>query len=117
MDAATVPPALAAQLGPKATLGLVEVLSEAKNECVEHVMTQSVERFERRLVEEISKVRIEIVQGNAALRQETAALGHGLRREMAAHRVEFLKWSFIFWIGQVVAVAGVVSALLRAAGR
>jgi hypothetical protein len=28
-----------------------------------------------------------------------------------------LKWSFVFWIGQVVAMAGLMSFMLRGAGR
>lgn len=102
MEATAVPAALAERLGPAATRGLVELLDGSEDSCVEHVMTQSAERFERRLVEEISKLRIEMVQGMTAIRQE-----------MADQRFELLKWSFLFWIGQVVAVG----TLLRLTGR
>lgn len=124
MDASAVPFALAERLGPEATIGLVDLLGAAEQECTEQVMTQSFERFERRLVEEISKLRvemtgeisklrIEMVQGDSALRHEVAALGTGLRQEMANQRFDLLKWSFLFWIGQVVAIA----TLLRMSGR
>jgi hypothetical protein len=70
------------------------------------------DRFERRLTEETSKLRVEMAQGFGAVRQELASglaavrqemaagLG-GLRQEMAEQRVELLKWAFLFWAGQL----------------
>jgi hypothetical protein len=36
------------------------------------------------------------------------------RLDLANLRVELLKWSFLFWIGQVAALSAVFSLLLRA---
>lgn len=91
MDVAAVPLALRARLGEEATEGLVTLLVVAEKECTTKVMNDSVERFERRLVEELSTVRIELAQ----------------------LRVDLLRWSFAFWIGQVVAVATIVGVMLR----
>ena len=120
MDAGAVPTVLADRLGPEATGELIELFAVAERECVEQVMARSVERFERRLTEEISLLRIEMVRGDSALREE---IGHlrvemhqemtGLRQEMASQKFDLLKWSFLFWIGQVVAIA----TLLRISGR
>ena len=82
------------------------------------------DRFERRLTDETTKVRLEMVQGFAALRQEmTAGLSElrqemtagfaALRQEIAETRVELLKWTFVFWVGQLVALAGFLAILLR----
>lgn len=94
-------------------------------------MDGSDERYERRLVEETSKLRVElagvevrltdrIAQSEGTLRQELHALDVRMEREMGATRSEFgalrsdvIKWSFAFWIGQVVAMAAIMSALLR----
>ena len=76
-------------------------------------MDAIAERFERRLVEEVSKLRIEMVQGHSALRHDMATLRTDLRYELADQRFDLLKWSFLFWIGQVVAIA----TLLRLTGR
>jgi hypothetical protein len=92
-------------------------------------------RFERRLVEEISSLRlemaqqgsglrlemaqqgaglrVEMAQQGADLRQEMNQLAAGLRAEMAAGRVELIRWSFLFWVGQVIAIGGVMGVLLR----
>jgi hypothetical protein len=37
-----------------------------------------------------------------------------LRLEMAELRFELLKWSFLFWIGQLAAFTGVLALMLRA---
>ena len=37
----------------------------------------------------------------------------GLRGEVAANRFDMLRWAFIFWVGQVVATAGIIGLLLR----
>ena len=82
------------------------------------------ERFERRLTEEISglraglheqvsALRLEMHDGFAANRQEMAAT----RMEMATMRADILKWSFLFWIGQIATIAGLLAFMLRASGR
>ena len=95
-------------------------------------MTACADRFERRLVETSSALRLEIAglrqemrDGFAALRQEMdGRVGavekemHGgfavLRHEIAMRHADLLKWSFLFWIGQVAVVAGLFGVLLHA---
>jgi hypothetical protein len=36
-----------------------------------------------------------------------------MAKEFAVMRVELLKWSFLFWIGQFAAVSGMMAFLLR----
>ena len=36
-----------------------------------------------------------------------------VRQELANNRVEFLRWAFLFWLGQFFAVAGFVGVLMR----
>lgn len=88
MEATTVPSALRERLGEEATHGLVKLFDIAGQECVETVTTRSIDRFERRLVEEISRLRVEIVHGDAALRQGMAGLRTDLRQEIATQRFE-----------------------------
>lgn len=51
----------------------------------------ATESFERRLGREMAKLRL----------------------EMAELRFELLKWSFLFWIGQLAAITGVLALMLR----
>jgi len=131
MDSSSVPSALQERLGAEATNGLVRLFNTAQAEWTANVVNLAVERFERRLVEEIAGVRVEMARSEARLLeeitrqcatlrqeigqqgQETARLGAELRQETAANRFELLKWSFLFWIGQVVAVVGLVGVMLR----
>jgi hypothetical protein len=65
-------------------------------------MSICTERLDRRIVEETSGLRVLIAQSESTL-----------RGDIAAGRVEFIKWSFIFWVGQVLAVTGILTVLLR----
>lgn len=90
------------RLGPEATFGLIEVLESERAE----VIQMAADRFDRRLTLEVSSLRLELHDGLAAVRQEVATT-----------RVELLKWSFAFWIGQIAVMAGLLAFMLRAAGR
>lgn len=84
----------------------VAALMAAQKEWKEDVLTTVTDRFERRLVDECAKLRIEM----AGLRGDLVAQVKGsettLSQAMAATRTEILRWSFAFWIGQVVAIVG-----------
>ena len=87
MDILTVPPPVRQKLGVEASEGLVTMFADA------HRM--AMESFERRLAEELSKFRLEMVERLADL------------------RFEILKWSFLFWIGQMAATMAMLSWMLR----
>jgi hypothetical protein len=146
MDIEGVPTALSERLGTEATVGLLQLLDHAHEEWREDVIGACAERFERRLVAEVAGMRVQLAQVEAAvrqgdtetrasLRQEMAAMGTMLRQEiatgdaslrqeitalrhdMATGRFELLKWCFLFWIGQVIAISGILSVMLRLALR
>ena len=100
MDYQSWSPALRERLGERGSAALADVLEE-RDEVLLSVVT---ERFERRLSEECSKLRLEI----SALRTELKA---DFRVELANVRADFIKWSFLFWIGQAATVAGLLVAL------
>jgi hypothetical protein len=79
------------------------------------------------LAQQSATLREKLAQQGATLRSEIAAVRIDLksdmqggfaaiRQEMATNRFELLKWSFLFWIGQVLAIVGLVGAMLRAFG-
>jgi hypothetical protein len=124
MDMETVPAPLRERLGLEATAGLLHVLELSHREWRSDVIASCAERFERRLVEEAAGLRVQIAQTEAVLRRdmaqmggdirkETAHIGAGIRQEIATARVETLKWCFLFWIGQVVTIAGILGVMLR----
>jgi hypothetical protein len=108
MQAGRISVALRERLGEQGTVGLLELVDSSGREWKEDVLTSASERFERRLTEEISGLRLEMSNGFAALRIE-------LREGLANVRVDLIKWSFVFWIGQLVALSGVMAFMLRLA--
>ena len=66
----------------------------------EDVLSVITERFERRLTEEISGLRVGMANGFASLRQE-----------IAVTKVDLIKWSFVFWTGQVVVLGGLMAIM------
>lgn len=88
------------------------------------MLVASQERFEARLSVVSTEIRAELARTQAELRQEIAngdaglriALAEGLSRlrsDMSDLRVGVLRWSFLFWIGQVAATAALLSFMLR----
>jgi DNA anti-recombination protein RmuC len=84
MEFDAVPTPLQDRLGPEATAGLIALLADARKEWTAEVIGIVGDRFERRLTEETSKLRIEMTQGFAGMRQEMAAGLTAVRQEMAA---------------------------------
>jgi hypothetical protein len=60
-----------------------------------------------------ASIRQDMAAMGAGIRQDMAAMRADLRHEMASGRVELLKWCFLFWIGQVVAIASIMGMMLR----
>lgn len=99
MDIQHVPPALQERLGPEATGALVGAMNTAGRGWKDEVMVTAIDRFERRIVEEASKLRVDLANTESRLQ---------------ARITDLMKWSFVFWIGQVIAITAIMSALLRA---
>jgi hypothetical protein len=100
--AGRIPAALRTRLDDDATFGLIELLESEHKDWGGQVLSIASDRFERRLAQELGLLRAEV----------SKALNDGLtaiRQETATGRLEMLKWSFVFWIGQVAAVAGLLA--------
>ena len=101
-----IPAALRSRLEDDATFGLVELLDSERRDWSAQVISVASDRFERRLAQESALLRIDI----------SKALTDGLtavRQECATTRLDMLKWSFVFWIGQVAAIAGLLAFMRR----
>jgi hypothetical protein len=76
------------------------------SEWSDEVSAAVIDRFEHRLSVEVAAVRLDVSRELATLRVDVA-------RDLSALRVELLKWSFLFWIGQVATMAGLLAFMLR----
>ena len=83
MDVLEVPAPVRERVGNAASDGLVTMFADAHR--------LAVASFERRLAEETAKLRL----------------------DMANLKFDLLKWSFLFWVGQVAVMIAVLSWMLR----
>lgn len=99
MRTTSVPTVLRDRLGHDATIGLLELVESEHAAWSERVLSVSVERYERRLAEELATLRVAVV------------------REIHEGRVETIKWVFLFWVGQMTAFIGLVAFVFRNGAR
>jgi len=62
-----------------------------------------------------ASLREEMQQSDASLREEIRRVESTLREEIHNVKVDLLKWSFAFWVGNVAVLSGIMFALLRGA--
>jgi hypothetical protein len=86
MKSLIVPGSVRLKVGDAAADGLMDMFADA------HAL--ATESFERRLSDELAKTRFEF------------------EKHLANLRAELLKWCFLFWLGQVATVAGLLSLVL-----
>ena len=95
-----VPIALRDRLGEDAAHAFDDYIESSGEKWRRDVTTVCTERMDLR-VEHLAS-REDLVEGFARIREEMGNL-----------RVELLRWSFAFWIGQVAATAGLMALLIR----
>lgn len=71
----------------------------------------TVERFERRRSEELANLQYEMTELGRELREEMQKLRADIRLDLAERSADSMKWAMVFWVGQAMAVAAIVSAL------
>ena len=94
--------ALRERLGDEASQDLEEFAEGVSNQGSKQMLEAATERFDNRLSSVAADLRLDM----AGLRVE-------MQKGFAELRVELLRWSFFFWIGQVVAVASLLAFMLR----
>ena len=117
MSVARVPQVLRARLGHDGANALETFLESSRDQWTDEVMTTAVDRFEHLLTRELSLFRVEMSRDISSLRQdvtrEIATLRQDFTRDLSAVRVETIKWSFVFWVGQVAVMGGLLALALR----
>jgi len=95
-----LPENLRTKLGEDAARELVVLINDSSESVKKQVLDTSVDRYERRLVE---------VKGD--LEKEITSTKADLGKEIANTKAELIKWMFIFWLGQIAVVVGVLAYL------
>ena len=115
-----IPKALRDKLGEDGAEALVSLINQSDEKTKEDVIALSAEKFEvmlseeaskldRRITEEVAKLDRRITEESAKLRVEIA----GNRIEIQAAKADMIRWMFIFWVGQIGAIIGILFAFFK----
>ena len=74
---------------------------------------RSLLEFIETSVDQHAATKADLQRTESALREELHATAASLREEMHKMQAELIKWSFAFWIGNIVVLSGIMFALLR----
>jgi hypothetical protein len=93
MQRLRIVPALRERLGDHGSEALTDMVHAAVQDWRSDVLDTVTARFETRLTHEMSSLRVEVT------------------KELAAMRAEIIRWSFVFWITQLGAMAGLLACV------
>ena len=123
MAVIAIPSILRDKLGDEGVEAFTEVIKEIDLEARKESITIVEERFERRLAEETGKLKVEIEKIRVDLMAEIGKNRveiekirveiEKIRVEVAASKADTLRWMFIFWIGQIGVLSGIIFAMLK----
>ena len=69
-------------------------------------MTEEIGKVNERMTEEMGKV-------NERMTEELSKVNERITAENSKTRADLIKWMFIFWIGQVGALLGILFAFFK----
>ena len=101
----SVSQALRERLGPRAAADLEEYAKDLGDGWRDDVLQTMLERSDNRLALATQSFENHLSQEIGTLRLE-------MQKGFSDLRVEVLRWSFLFWIGQLAAIAGLLSFML-----
>ncbi len=76
-------------------------------------LAETEKRFDRRLTEEISGVRQDLAETEKRFDRRLTEEISGVRQDMSKHHGNTVKWMFIFWIGQIGVLLGVLLTFFK----
>jgi len=76
-------------------------------------ITEEVTRLEQKIAETEAKLDKRITEEVARLEQKITDEVSKLRVEMASYHARLIRWMFIFWIGQIGALIGILLAFFK----
>jgi hypothetical protein len=101
------------KLGDDGADSLVQFFNEAMAEQKSDTLTFVEEKFERRLSEKIGEVKTEIAETKVELITLISQTKTELMTQIANIRSELIKWMFIFWVGQLGMIIGILFAFFK----
>ncbi|MCK5146229.1 hypothetical protein KAR48_05705 [bacterium] len=113
MEIIAIEKPLREKLGDAGTDSLIHLLNQSQKEQKIDVLEFVEDKFERRLTEEIGKVRVDLGQEIGKVDQRLSDVEGRLLAKISESKSDMIKWMFIFWIGQVAVILGVLFAFFK----
>ncbi len=110
MPVISVPRALRQQLGDDGADDLVDLINRATEDAKEDTLVLAEEKYERRLSEEMAVVNRNITEVETRLDKRITEVETRLQTQLAETKSELIRWMFIFWVGQLAAMLGILFA-------
>ncbi len=105
----TIPKILQEKLTEEGANALVGILDKVEERSEAHTLQVAEERFEKNLEKAKTELREEINKVDKRLEQVKSEL----KADIANVRADLIKWMFIFWVGQVITITGILITFLK----
>jgi len=113
MPILTVGKPLREKLGDEAVESLINLINQSQAEQKNGILAFVEEKFERRLSEEISQLEVRLSQRISGVESKLSQTESGLTQKISETRADLIKWMFIFWVGQVGMLLGILFAFFK----
>ena len=135
MPIISIPKPLREKLGDEASDSLVQMINQFEYEHRNSVISLTEEKFENKLNQELSSFREAMIRSDLSIKEELKKDILSLREEMIRsdllikgelkeeisnlrgdmnkNNTATIKWMFIFWIGQIGALLGILFAVFK----
>ncbi|HBQ26696.1 MAG TPA: hypothetical protein DD791_09925 [Syntrophomonas sp.] len=98
MDIILMPENLRKVLGDEASKELIDLVATTRKSVKESILETAADRFERRLAEFKGEVKEEISE---------------VKAQVSEVKADLIKWMFVFWIGQIAVITGIIMVLIK----
>jgi len=101
------------KLGDEAADSLVRLLNQSQEDQKNDIVEFVEEKFERRLIEELTALEKRLVERISEGDKKLDARITSLETRIAETHADLIKWMFIFWVGQVGVILGILFAFFK----
>jgi hypothetical protein len=109
MEIVAIPRVLRQKWSEDEVDAVIELINKSNLKLKEDVLVFVEEKFERILTEDIAKVGQKIAEENEKMNEKIS----NLDRRIAETHANIIKWMFIFWMGQIGAILGILFAFFK----
>jgi len=102
MEIVAIPRVLRQKWGEDEVDAVIELINKSNSRLKEDVLVFVEDKFERRLTEEMAKINQRITEEISKVNQK-----------ISESHANLIKWMFIFWVGQIGMILGILFAFFR----